>query len=207
MNLRKLKQQDAPFMLEWMHDEDVTRYMNRDFANMSLKDCQDFISQSQTDSPSIHRAITDDNDVYMGTVSLKNVNLEKNDAEFAIIVRKEAMGKGFAEYGMKEIIRRGFSEFGLDTIYWNVLKDNARAIRFYEKNGYELAGREGSYLGDCQKTSIPGLQSMQAGQTNTEIRFKAERNKTEDRRLSIPLCEDNVYKQQNGQIATNEGRI
>lgn len=129
-------------MLEWMHDEDVTRYMNKDFANKQLTDCQDFIRQSQIDLPNMHRAITDDNDVYMGTVSLKNINSERNDAEFAIIVRKEAMGKGFAEYGMKEIIRLGFLEFGLDTIYWNVLKNNARAIRFYEKNGYKLAGRD-----------------------------------------------------------------
>lgn len=140
MNLRKLKTEDAPLMFEWMHDENVTKFMNRDFAHMTLEDCQEFIAQSQTDSPSIHRAIVDDNDIYMGTVSLKNVNSDRKDAEFAIIIRKEAMGKGFAEFGMKEIIRLGFTEFDLDTIYWNVLKDNARAIRFYEKNGYKLAG-------------------------------------------------------------------
>lgn len=141
MNLRKLELKDAPLMLEWMHDEDVTEYMNKDFTHMTLEDCRKFIAQSQIDSPSIHRAIADDNDVYMGTVSLKNVNLDRKEAEFAIIVRKEAMSKGFAEFGMKEIITLGFTEFYLDNIYWNVLKDNVRAIRFYEKNGYKLASK------------------------------------------------------------------
>ena len=36
MKLRKLEAKDAPFMLEWMHDEDVVRYMRRDFMSMTL---------------------------------------------------------------------------------------------------------------------------------------------------------------------------
>ena len=38
-------------------------------------------------------AITDDNDEYMGTVSLKNINYTDSFAEFAITVRRTAMGK------------------------------------------------------------------------------------------------------------------
>lgn len=142
MNLRKLKPEDAQLMLEWMHDDDVIRYLRRNFMHMTLEDCQEFIAESQTDFPSIHRAIVDDNDLYMGTVSLKNLNSERKDAEFAIIVRKEAMGKGFAEFGIKEILRLGFTELDLDTIYWYVSEDNARAIRFYEKHGYKLVDND-----------------------------------------------------------------
>ena len=43
----------------------------------------------------IHMAITDDNDEYMGTVSLKNINYIDSFAEFAITVRRTAMGKKF----------------------------------------------------------------------------------------------------------------
>ena len=42
----------------------------------------------------------------MGTVSLKHI--KNNTAEFAIAIRKIAMGYGFASYAMNEIIQYGF---------------------------------------------------------------------------------------------------
>ena len=63
--------------------------------------------------------------------------MKNKNAEFAITVRKCAMGKGYSVYGMNEIIRLGFEKYNLETIYWYVSKRNARAIRFYEKNGYK----------------------------------------------------------------------
>ena len=82
-------------------------------------------------------AVVDDNDVYMGTVSLKSIDRETGTAEFAIAVRQQAMGKGFSSYAMKEIIKIGFEALNLNAIYWCVLKKNKRAVRFYDKNGYE----------------------------------------------------------------------
>jgi len=151
MRLRKLELGDAPLMLEWMHDDSVVHYMGADFLKKTLEDCRAFIAASQTDLPNIHRAIVDDEGVYMGTVSLKNVDLGRKDAEFAITIRKDAMGKGYSKYGMSEVIRLGFEQFGLEAIYWYVSKENARAVRFYDKNGYRrldepyLAGKSGDY--------------------------------------------------------------
>lgn len=137
MKIRKLKPKDAIYMLEWMHDDSVVHYMGTDFASKTIDDCLEFISVSRMDFPDVHRAIVDDEDTYMGTVSLKNINLEKKDAEFAITIRKSAMGEGYSSFAMKEIIQIGFKEFDLESIYWYVSKKNYRAIRFYEKNGYQ----------------------------------------------------------------------
>ena len=132
-------------MLEWMHDDNVVHYMGTDFSKKKLENCQKFIAESQVDFPNIHRAIVDDEDVYMGTVSLKNIDTKRRTAEFAITIRKTAMGKDYSKFGMSEIIRIGFEELNLETIYWYVSKKNTRAIRFYEKNGYKesnVASRE-----------------------------------------------------------------
>lgn len=137
MRLRKLQQKDAPLMLEWMHDDGVVHYMRTDFSKKTIEDCRAFIALSQINNACVHRAIVNDNDEYMGTVSLKNIDNQNKAAEFAITVRKVAMGKGYSKYGMNEIIRVGFEQIGLKIIYWNVAKDNIRAIRFYEKNGYK----------------------------------------------------------------------
>ena len=72
--------------------------------------------------------------MYMGTVSLKHIN--NVNAEFAISIRRTAMGKGYARYAMMSILKMAGNDYGLNYVYWCVNPDNKRAIRFYEKNGY-----------------------------------------------------------------------
>ena len=120
-------------MLEWMHDSFVVEKLQTDFMSKTIEDCNAFIENSQTKSDS-HWAIVDDCDKYMGTVSLKHITEET--AEFAITICREAMGKGFSIWAMKEILRMGFEKYGLKDIYWCVAVDNARALRFYDKNHF-----------------------------------------------------------------------
>lgn len=136
MQLRKLQPQDAPLMLEWMHDKDVVEFMGANFAEKTIEDCQRFIESAQQDDENLNLAIVDDADEYMGTVSLKHINKDEGVAEFAITIRKCAMGKGYSAYGMKEILRIGLTELGLEKIYWCVSSLNKRAVKFYDKNGY-----------------------------------------------------------------------
>lgn len=135
MNIRKLNYKDAPFMLEWMHDESVVKDLQTNFLSKTIEDCMDFIQSTQTDHQNYHLAVVDDNDTYMGTVSLKNII--EDSAEFAITIRKEAMGKGISRYAMDEMLKIGIEQIGLKTIYWCVSPDNRRAIRFYDKNHYK----------------------------------------------------------------------
>ncbi len=134
MNLRKLDLRDAPFMLEWMHDESVVKDLQADFKNKTIDDCVHFIETARDMSKNCHLAIVDDSDEYMGTVSLKHLNL--SSAEFGIAIRKKAMGKGYSKSAMTEIIQYGFNVLHLQNIYWCVNPMNTRALRFYDKNNY-----------------------------------------------------------------------
>lgn len=132
MKLRKLQVEDAPFMLEWMHDDSVVHDLRTNFAAKTLEDCISFIKMAQDTNENLHLAIVDENDTYMGTVSLKHIT--QTSAEFGITVRKCAMGKGFSKYAMQNIIETGFKQLGLQKIYWCVAPENQRAVRFYDKN-------------------------------------------------------------------------
>lgn len=136
MNVRKLEKKDAPLMLEWMHDANVTEYLSANFAAKTIEDAESFIENSVVDKDNYHLAIVNEDDEYMGTVSLKHITT--NDAEFAITVRSCAMGKGFSWYGMERIIKKGFNDFNLNRIYWCVDKTNERAVRYYNKHGFKL---------------------------------------------------------------------
>ena len=137
MRVRKLKKKDAEHMFEWMHDDSVVRDLLADFSKKSIDDCQRFIDESQNVQDNLHLAIVNDDDIYMGTVSLKHIDLFHKYAEFAIVVRKIAMGKGYSIYGMNEIFEKGTNDFDLKDIYWCVSGNNLRALGFYNKNGFE----------------------------------------------------------------------
>ena len=135
VKLRSLKPEDAPLMLEWMHDPSVVEKLQTNFAGKTLDDCLAFIAAAQESSKDLHLAITqEENDTYLGTVSLKHIR--DGQAEFAITVRKCTMGTGYAIEAMRAILAYGIGELKLKRIYWCVDPENRRAVRFYEKNGF-----------------------------------------------------------------------
>ena len=137
MYLRMLEQKDAPLMLEWMHDPDVVKDLQANFAAKTLGDCENFIAHARLSEEDLHLAAVDEEDVYLGTVSLKHIDRRAGTAEFAITVRRCAMGTGAARQAMAAILEKGIRELGLKEIFWCVDRRNVRAVRFYDKNGYE----------------------------------------------------------------------
>ena len=140
MYLRKLADKDIPFMLEWMHDSEVNCWFRFPAAMATEGSAAEFIAASAMDIASRHYAICNDEDEYMGTISLKNISSIDRNAEFAIALRKRAWGKGYASWGIKEILKIAFEELDLVKVYMNVLADNLRAIRLYKKMGFQYEG-------------------------------------------------------------------
>lgn len=132
---------DAPLMLEWMHDHELVKDLHKDFSSMTIENCENFIKSAQDQSDiagmqNLHLAIADDNDEYMGTVSLKDIDHNLKAAEFGIVIRRCATGKGYSIEAMKQILNKGFKDLHLLQIYWCVDSENKRALRFYDKNDY-----------------------------------------------------------------------
>lgn len=121
-------------MLEWMHDEDITKNLQIDGKSKTMEDCLAFIEASKEESVNLHRAIADDDDVYCGTVSLKNIDRNKNDAEYAIALHRDAIGKGAARQATLLIRDVAYDELGLESVYLYVYESNQRAVRYYKKN-------------------------------------------------------------------------
>lgn len=159
MRLRPLCLKDAPLMLEWMRDENVSGVFIQDFSHMKLRDCERFVEESLTDGENLHRCVADDADSYMGTVSLKHIDRVRGSAEFAIVLRSCAMGRGYGAFALREIQSFGLGELGLQAIYWCVRRDNARAMRFYQKNRCQIAGAVPNYV--LQRYSLGELEELE----------------------------------------------
>lgn len=157
--LRELKEKDAPFMLEWMHDADIQKSFKRRMTDSTIEDVLEFIKKASSadavsTGSSLHYAIADQADEYLGTVSLKNIDLENGNAEFAIVTRKEAHGKGIGHEATILMLKKAFNEIGLQRVYLNVFSNNDAAIRLYERCGFRPEGEfrnhfliDGQYVG------------------------------------------------------------
>ena len=139
VKLRKLDKRDVFYMLEWMHDSDTKKIFQTDFSKVSENDAIKFIKTSYNDENQ-HFAVVDDEDEYLGTISLKNINEINKNAEYAISMRKCARGKNISSEATQEILKYGFETLKLSRIYLCVSDSNQRAIRFYKKMGFRYEG-------------------------------------------------------------------
>lgn len=147
MNLRKLSEKDVPLMLEWMKDVDISRQFRADFSHYTEDKVKQFIEQAQDFTSNRHYAIVDEKDEYLGTISLKEIDLMNRKAEYAIVLRRIAIGTSIASDATHQILKIAFNELMLNKVYLNVLANNHRANRFYQKFGFKF---EGTFRQDIQ---------------------------------------------------------
>jgi len=137
--IRRLEHKDAPFMLEWMHDKEITQNFRFPFEQATLESVTEFIDNSFLNGNK-HFAIVNESDEYLGTVSLKNISEENQSAEYAIVVRSIARGTGAAVLATKDILHYAFDTLKLHKVYLNVLERNECARHFYIKCGFVYEG-------------------------------------------------------------------
>lgn len=143
MKLRKLEYKDAPLMLEWMHDPDTKKYFRKSMESQTLEETLLFIENARNsfeEGSTLHFAVVDSNDQYLGTISLKNINKEDGNAEYAVSMGRRGRGNGIAKEATWEILSYAFNKLGLERVFLNVLEDNIRAQKLYEKCGFKFEG-------------------------------------------------------------------
>lgn len=151
MKIRKMKVEDIEGILSWMNDQGIIKYFRLNEKSKNRDSVLRFINHSFTELNQ-HFAIADDNDEYLGTVSLKNINNIELEAEVAIVLTRKNIGKGNGKFALKEILKYAKCELHLKRIYLNVFDDNIRAKELYEKVGFAKY--------DCSEVQIDGEARM-----------------------------------------------
>ena len=173
--LRPLRPEDADGMLEWMQDEATQKYFQSPMHEKTKEEVMEFIRTAKTepeDGGSVHFAVVDDTDGYLGTVSLKNYSSRDRNAEFAISLRPCARGKGIGREAIKELLGLAFEKWGMERVYLNVLSYNTGAIRLYERCGFVYEGEFVGHLyvhGGYQNLRWYGMVKKEYGKINSRI--------------------------------------
>lgn len=146
MVLRELQEKDAMYMLEWMKDEEISKCFQFDTKSADINRCKAFIENNKSDTKNRHYAIINEEDEYLGTISLKNIDLINKNAEYAIATRKKAHGTGISKQATIDLLKIAFNDINLEKVYLNVLSKNTRAVKFYEKIGFKYEGEFRNHL-------------------------------------------------------------
>lgn len=75
----------------------------------------------------------------IGSVYLRDIDREKGEAEYGVFIgEKKALGQGYGTQAAKLMLDYGFGELGLKKIFLRLLEDNVKAMKSYEKAGFQL---------------------------------------------------------------------
>ena len=153
VKLRQLKLEDTQGMQEWMTDQECKKWFQFPQEYALKENIEKFIGSASVelkDGASIHWAISSLEDEYLGTISLKDVDIRVGKAEYAIALRNKVRGKGIGQQATNLILDKAFHEYHLNKVYLNVISNNEKAIRMYEKCGFHHEGefKNHIYAGD-----------------------------------------------------------
>jgi RimJ/RimL family protein N-acetyltransferase len=145
---------------KWNRDSELTRLFDaRATRIQSAKDIKEFVEKEiEEESPAYHffAIRTLDDNRLLGDVTLDVINWGARDSFVGIgIYNRADWGKGYGTDAMNIILRFAFTEVNLQRVTLTVFEYNPRAIRCYEKVGFQHEGQvRGALLRDGKRWDI-----------------------------------------------------
>lgn len=151
--LRPLELKDAPVMQAWVNDQKVIRNLLL-HRPVNLQNEEDFVRRAAEGKELIALGIAvKRTDRLIGTTGLFGLDWKNRQAGFGIEIGvKREWGKGYGTEATRLVVGYGFETLNLNRVWLEVIEDNARGKRAYERVGFRTEGvlrqrafREGRY--------------------------------------------------------------
>lgn len=140
MRLRATERSDLPLAVQYLNDPAVLMYFGLP-APFSIEDEEAWYARMRQDDRVVNFAIEVEGR-YVGGCGLFDINHVHRRAEIGIFVGDQSVwGQGVGSDAMALVLGYGFDYLNLHRIYLRVFAENARAIRVYERLGFQHEGR------------------------------------------------------------------
>ena len=141
VRLRAVEREDIPVFVRWFNDPEVLQYLSL-YMPMSQAEEERWFERQLDARDQKVLAIETAEGIHIGNIGLHEIDWKNRQAELGIAIGEKAYwGLGYGSDAIKTLLRFAFDEMNLHRVYLRVFDFNARAIRCYEKCGFELEGR------------------------------------------------------------------
>lgn len=133
--------EDVEIFTKWLNDFEVTDYIGRSAAVMTLDAERKYLQSPEHDS--VGFAIVElETDEMIGTVSIEGINYNNRTGLLGIFIGKdEYRSNGYGTEAIRLILDFAFNYLNLNSIKLDVFSCNERAIKCYTKCGFKEAGK------------------------------------------------------------------
>ena len=158
IRLRPLLKADAPLLYQWITDRELVIH-NAPYFPVAETDHEKWTERMMTERSDLVVFVVEELETSraIGTCQLLNINWVHRSAELQIrIGSSEHHGRGYESKAVQLLCTFGFLDLDLHRIYLHVFADNQRAIRAYEKCGFESEGllKEAAYVAGARTDVI-----------------------------------------------------
>lgn len=161
--LREYRSEDLHALRSWVNDPETTKYLSGAYRRpQSWEQTEEWLmSRLRGDAGGEAFVIADiQTQNYLGQCDLMLIDYVARSAEMAIVLTKEARGRGIAAEAIRLLCVYAFDTLNLNRVWLRVAAGNARAARAYERAGFAREGvmREAMYIdGAYEDVLIMGL--------------------------------------------------
>ncbi len=133
---------DGNLIVTWLNDPEVTRTLRR-YLPHTAGQVEEFVRRHADSTTDIPLAIAArEGDRLVGVCGVHGIDTRHRHAWLGITVGKEHWGKGYGKEAMELLLRLGFQTLNLHRLSLQVYSFNERAVRLYERLGFQHEGRQ-----------------------------------------------------------------
>jgi RimJ/RimL family protein N-acetyltransferase len=133
---------DLPLFVLWFNDPEVRYWLSMSEApEFTLEGEQEWYEEMRADPWRVVWCIETEDGQPIGNLALQAIDETHGRATFGISIGEKAYwGRGYGTEALRAVLRYAFQEMGLRRVVLEADEDNARAIRCYEKCGFQREG-------------------------------------------------------------------
>jgi RimJ/RimL family protein N-acetyltransferase len=135
--------EDAEYWAEWLNDLEVTIPLGDEaYTPTSVEREQEAIGEILEDNSHVFSIVDLRTDQAIGRCMFFNVDAINRTAMLGIVIGEKALwDQGYGQEAARLLLDYGFNLLNLNSVMLGTFSFNERAIRCYEKVGFQLIGR------------------------------------------------------------------
>ena len=143
ISLIPIEMEDVELLNKWKNDEEIYKYLGGGFKPVSISQQRKWIEVLTENTLENQRyIILDENNNKVGFIGLYNISLIHRTCSLGLYIgERDAWGKGIASRAYKAIENYAKKYLNIRKIHLEVVAANERAVKMYEKLGFDICGK------------------------------------------------------------------